>query len=491
VTFGVKIDSLYSSTGVKLLAPVGGDNLAGTIEGRASALAFCPTSTYSSTSCTTISSTEDSTTGDIAPAKAPPFDLHGANAGNAFVFALSSDWNGTALSDPTTGDAPSAPVIVDYGIDLNPLSPGQGAPGTTVTLDGDGFGPVGTALMVNFCPGTDDHPDCIAAPAPGGGPPTVASNGTLTVVAPTPPSGSSGMDVYVDVPSPSPGGIPLASTADQGGVPFIYIGAPPSCGTLQNCQGSTNTTSSGSAIATSATSTGAITTTGSGIGSLTVGRYGTNPVGAATFNAAGSYFDVAAGTPNGFASVTIADCDMGPGNALQWWNPTGGTGIGAWQLVSSQTYGPGPPACVTATLTSTTSPSIAQLTGTVFASAENQSINVRAAGALNFSLSGVISSSGFTINPPTWPPTSITGRVGISDGSGGIATVSFGLYRFLSLYLGTISITDPTTGLNVTAVINPLSVRRVGTHGLTGTAIGAVPSKRRLAPFTLSWTVTW
>jgi hypothetical protein len=59
--------------------------------------------------------------------------------------------------------------------------------------------------------------------------------------------------------------------------------------------------------------------------------------------------------------LTITDCNLNGGKSLQWWNGS------AWAAVSPQSYTPGPPACVTATLGTGSSPTIAQLTGTVFA----------------------------------------------------------------------------------------------------------------------------
>ncbi|MHB1910932.1 MAG: hypothetical protein ACYCTI_02630 [Acidimicrobiales bacterium] len=68
-------------------------------------------------------------------------------------------------------------------------------------------------------------------------------------------------------------------------------------------------------------------------------------------------------TGNTFTSVVIDDCNLGGGNTLSWWNGT------AWVTVTGSpgpTYTAGSPACVSVTLKPTTSPTLAQLTGTVF-----------------------------------------------------------------------------------------------------------------------------
>jgi len=98
-----------------------------------------------------------------------------------------------------------------------------------------------------------------------------------------------------------------------------------------------------------------------------VGRYASDPVGTPSFSTGGTFFDVRASDGNSFTSVTIADCDLGGATSIQWWDPTGGTsGTGAWQAASDQSYSAGPPACDTVTVNSTTSPTIAQMLGTVF-----------------------------------------------------------------------------------------------------------------------------
>ena len=101
-------------------------------------------------------------------------------------------------------------------------------------------------------------------------------------------------------------------------------------------------------------------------GALTVAQYGSDPVAAPTFTSSGQYFDVALSTGNSFTSLTITDCTLA--EATVWSG-----------LIRPQTQEPerGSPdadthlrrvvhrPCVTATLNSTSSPTLAQLTGTV------------------------------------------------------------------------------------------------------------------------------
>ena len=110
-------------------------------------------------------------------------------------------------------------------------------------------------------------------------------------------------------------------------------------------------------------SDGPVTAVGAGSGTVTVGQYSSDPVGAAAFGSSGAYMDVSVSAPNTFSGLTFKYCDLNGGTSLQWWDPAG---AGAWVTVSNQRFNGGPPACVVATVGPATSPTLAQLTGTVF-----------------------------------------------------------------------------------------------------------------------------
>ena len=107
--------------------------------------------------------------------------------------------------------------------------------------------------------------------------------------------------------------------------------------------------------------------TANGIGGLTVGQYTEDPLSSPAIGATGAYFDVADSSDNAFTSLTLDDCDLMSGNVVQWWNPGANDGAGAWETVSDQTYLPGTPDCVEVDISPSTSPSLSDLTGTVFA----------------------------------------------------------------------------------------------------------------------------
>lgn len=116
----------------------------------------------------------------------------------------------------------------------------------------------------------------------------------------------------------------------------------------------------GSNSGSGSASTGGITATGTGGGTLTVATYSANPGGTPTFSAPGAYFDVKTALGSTYTGVTVKDCSLGGGNTAFWWN-----GL-AWQEVSGQSYDASTH-CATFTVTATSSPSLAQLTGTPFA----------------------------------------------------------------------------------------------------------------------------
>lgn len=143
--------------------------------------------------------------------------------------------------------------------------------------------------------------------------------------------------------------------------------------TVQGADGS-------SAANTQATASG-------GTGKLVITAFTDNPAAApegasastpSTFNAgAATYLDlyiapVGADAAPTFTTVTFEVCDLPSGAALFWWNPVAGDG-GQWQPVnpvtaSADAANPGR-VCITAALSSTSSPTLSELTGTMFAAA--------------------------------------------------------------------------------------------------------------------------
>ena len=136
---------------------------------------------------------------------------------------------------------------------------------------------------------------------------------------------------------------------------------PVGAASSQNC-------SSSSSSSTCSATNAETTVDAMGEGALTVSEYSSDPVASPSFSVSGEYFDVQVASGSSFDSLTITDCNLNGATDLEWWNTAGDEGAGAWELVvPSPTYSSGPPACVSATLGSTSRPSIDELTGTIFA----------------------------------------------------------------------------------------------------------------------------
>jgi PKD domain/Carboxypeptidase regulatory-like domain len=111
------------------------------------------------------------------------------------------------------------------------------------------------------------------------------------------------------------------------------------------------------------TASGPLTVTAKGIGAFGVGSYGGPPAGVPALRVGTGYFDVKVSDKSIFGSVIINDCDLGDADTVQWLDPKTNT----WQDVSDAVFSDGPSSrCVEITVGQDTSPSLSQLTGTVF-----------------------------------------------------------------------------------------------------------------------------
>jgi hypothetical protein len=106
-------------------------------------------------------------------------------------------------------------------------------------------------------------------------------------------------------------------------------------------------------------------------------------------------------------------------------------------------------------------------------------------GSLTYTNSGPITSGSLKVLPSTGTITSVTGTITIPGLSGGSATVKVDIVRVLSLYIGTVTISDPSAHLSTTAVEFSTTLTRTATGQVTGTASGL--SGRRA--YTLTFTV--
>ena len=93
-----------------------------------------------------------------------------------------------------------------------------------------------------------------------------------------------------------------------------------------------------------------------GAGAVTIGGYSGNPTSLTLSTSTGKYLDVELSTGSTFTSLTLTVCSVGTGSWLDWWNGT------SWVPFSTATSGA--TGCIIATVTKTTTPDLAQLTGT-------------------------------------------------------------------------------------------------------------------------------
>ena len=190
---------------------------------------------------------------------------------------------------------------------------------------------------------------------------SVLSDTEITAVAP--PGGG-----VVDVSVATPQGNSQSTTNDE----FSYLTSvsaslsapPPPAGATSDVTASSSSPT-GTATANLPNDTSVVA---NGEGAVTLSQFTSPPVAPPPSQTpATDYFDVRVSSQSSFSTLTIKNCDLNGGNSLSWWNPNASSSGGAWLAVTGSTYTPGAQPCVSATLSSTSSPSISQLSGTVFA----------------------------------------------------------------------------------------------------------------------------
>ncbi len=155
--------------------------------------------------------------------------------------------------------------------------------------------------------------------------------------------------------APSTASTPVTPTAPT---PPVVTGAT----RQQGASSSTTTGTAAASLSGSTPSTPAISASGKGIGALTVAQYKANPTSGSVSGGTGVYYDLELATGSTFSSVSLTICTLGGGNALDWWNGS------AWLAFSNQSFSSAT-GCATATVSGSTSPTLAQLTGTPIAAA--------------------------------------------------------------------------------------------------------------------------
>jgi hypothetical protein len=176
-------------------------------------------------------------------------------------------------------------------------------------------------------------------------------------------------------PSPGSGGSPVAVSASLGGLTVdstyhFRISATGERGTNTGADDTFTTLATSESAETreekkpAEAKDGKLTATASGgTGKITVGPYGEDIGGPALPKSTGKYIDAYRSATSKFAKVEVKDCELGGAKTIWWENPAG-----TWEPIAEPpaVYTEGSPACITVTLTESTKPSVAQLTGTRF-----------------------------------------------------------------------------------------------------------------------------
>jgi len=270
---------------------------------------------------------------------------------------------------------------------------------------------------------------------------------------------------------------PCGGEASEG-----YPSLPPPLG----CASGSNTTPGGTATATTSGSAGTVSVTAHGTGGITVGEYVSAPSDV-PFRAASNSFDLALSSSNTFTSVTVVDCALAGATQLMWWNAAANGGAGAWQTVSPAVYNPRT-RCLTITFSATSSPTLAQLTGTPFAGVlPAETVSISTGGSSPYSLSGTVLSGAITITPGQ-SVTQVSGSVVLDDASGNTATVTVNAACLFGVCAGTFSVSDPAAGVSfttpVTATFGQVNANQAGGQGFV------FPGPGLKNAYPLSWNVT-
>ena len=255
------------------------------------------------------------------------------------------------FTDSAAGDAPVDDVVGPTGSDTFTFTALPGPP-TAVRA----AAAVGSATVTWSPPETDGNDPLVSytvTAVPGGATTTVAGTVDSAVV--------SGLDVgaayYFTVSARNALG--SGPSADSNRV------VPTSTPVVDSTTGSGSVPGGTVATSTVTAAGGAtLSITAQGTGTVDAGSYVTDPV--AQLGDGTSFFDVSLGSGSSFTTASFTICGVTAGASITWWNPD----TSAWEPVSDQGVPSGTPLCTVVVVDAHTSPSLAQLYGTVLAVTE-------------------------------------------------------------------------------------------------------------------------
>lgn len=305
----------------------------------------------------------------VAPAPAPTVAV-----GDAYDYQFTA----TGVPAPRFTLASGAPTWLSIDPDTGLLSgtaPAGSAGTHVVTVDlANG---VGAVVTYSFTLVVQDVP---AAPT------DVVATATVTgALVSWNPSSTTSVTGYVVTASPGGASVRVGATTDlasftslsagvaytftvtaisNGGASAPALSGPvvPTATSHSTVVTATSTTAGGVASVGPVTSPmhASVSVSAHGVGTVSAAQYATDPVDALAGEA--SFFDVQTSVGNTFSSVTVTVCGAQPGDQLLWWDPVSAS----WEPAGSAS-GPGSNGCWADLVTASSSPSLADLYGTVFA----------------------------------------------------------------------------------------------------------------------------
>ena len=309
----------------------------------------------------------------------------------------------------------------------------------TVTVNGSGFVP-GSTVDWDGTPITSTYvsPTSLTAEVPATDAAS-ATAGIITVVNAGPGGGTTSPQAFYILPAQSSVAAgTLATSTSVSGIAAASVG--------------------GSGAGTA----GNLSAAASGVGTVAVAQYTADPEPTTPPTAVNAYFDVSVPAASSFTSVQVTDCHLAGGSVVYYYDDT----TNQWAEVSGQTYNAST-GCVTFTLGTASTPSLAQLSSVTFGVQDvppsltvpsDQSVTYHAALSLS------VSASDPQPNALSLSATGLPAGLSFTDNGNGTGTVTGTVTGAPGAYPvtfttgdGVVSTTSPPMTINVTKASTTLA----------------------------------
>jgi hypothetical protein len=450
------VHGVATFSGCALSGPLGGYRLLATSSGSTQATSTAttlsdPVSFSSATRATFMvgvagSFTVTASSGTVAASGSLPAWLSGSASGSSLT-----------LSGTPTAAGRSVLAFTDSGVEQDVLVTvlPSNAPGDVMATAGTGSASVGwTAPAGASVTSYSVVPNDLTTGSQGTA--VSVTSGTSTTV-----SGLTAGDKYdflvSTVLSDSTTSDAVASNA------VVPVAAPPS----STQTGSASLTTDGTSQATIGTpgASGSIVATAVGEGSVSVGTYSASPLGAAFSVPSGAVsYDVAVAPGSQFSQVSFQVCDD-PDATVYWFDPVTRTTVQVSPSAITSAGGD----CVAVTLTSSTTPSVDDLYGTVFLvqPSSSSSSGSSSSGSSSSGTTSTSTSTGSSSSTPSSAPAAVVPAVATTA----TAPLAAGAAASVSVGSGTdaVSVTVPAGAVGASAVLTVTQASLGGVEFAAGT----------------------